>query len=74
MVAWRYVTPGYFAAMGIPMRRGRPFTQLDRGVETYSVVLSETAARLMFPARGSARQTHPARTPGPVVHRGGGGR
>jgi predicted permease len=49
MVAWRYVTPNYFAAMGIPIRRGRPFTQLDRGAETYSVVLSETTARLMFP-------------------------
>ena len=49
MVAWRYVTPNYFAAMGIPMRRGRAFTQLDRGAESYSVVLSETTARLMFP-------------------------
>jgi predicted permease len=49
MVAWRYVTPNYFAAMGIPIRRGRPFTQLDRGAENYSVVLSETTARLMFP-------------------------
>jgi predicted permease len=49
MVAWRYVTPGYFAAMGIPMRRGRPFTELDRGASAYSVVLSETLARMMFP-------------------------
>ena len=49
MVAWRYVTPGYFAAMGIPMRRGRPFTELDRGPSVYSVVLSETLARMMFP-------------------------
>ena len=49
MVAWRYVTPNYFAAMGIPIRRGRSFTQLDRGAESYSVVLSETTARLMFP-------------------------
>src|ERR1017187_6672827 len=49
MVVWRYVTPGYFAAMGIPMRRGRPFTELDRGASVYSVVLSETLARMMFP-------------------------
>ena len=49
MVAWRYVTPGYFAAMGIPMRRGRPFTELDRGASVSSVVLSETLARMMFP-------------------------
>jgi predicted permease len=49
MVAWRYVTPGYFAAMGIPMRRGRAFSELDRGAETHSVVLSESLARLLFP-------------------------
>jgi predicted permease len=49
MVVWRYVTPGYFAAMGIPMRRGRPFTELDRDASVYSVVLSETLARMMFP-------------------------
>jgi putative ABC transport system permease protein len=49
MVAWRYITPGYFAALGIPMRRGRPFTQLDRDAGANSVVLSETMARLMFP-------------------------
>ena len=49
MVAWRYVTPGYFAAMGIPLRRGRAFTDLDRGAGMYPVVLSESLARLMFP-------------------------
>jgi predicted permease len=49
MVAWRYVTPGYFVAMGIPMRRGRPFTEWDRGPSVYSVVLSDTLARMMFP-------------------------
>jgi predicted permease len=49
MVVWRYVTPGYFAAMGIPMRRGRPFTELDRSAGVYSVVLSEALSRLMFP-------------------------
>ena len=49
MVAWRYVTPGYFSALGIPMRRGRPFTEEDRAPAAYSVILSETLARMLFP-------------------------
>ena len=48
MVAWRYITPEYFAAMGIPLRRGRGFTEADRGPQVYSVVVSETLARLLF--------------------------
>jgi len=35
--------------MGIPMRRGLPFTEVDRDAGAYSVVLSESLARLMFP-------------------------
>ena len=31
MVAWRYITPGYFGALGIPVRAGRTFTEEDRG-------------------------------------------
>jgi hypothetical protein len=49
MVAWRYVTPGYFPALGIPIRRGRGFTEEDRGATAFSIVLGETLARLMFP-------------------------
>src|SRR5579885_1023925 len=49
MVAWRYVTPGYFAALGIPIRRGRGFTEADRAPGADSIVLSETLARQMFP-------------------------
>lgn len=49
MVSWRYVTPGYFAALGIPFRHGRGFTEEDRGANVYSVVLSESLARKMFP-------------------------
>ena len=70
MVAWRYVTPGYFAAMGIPMRRGRPFTELDRGASVSSVVLSETLARMMFPGEDPLGK----HIPGPVVHGGRSGR
>jgi hypothetical protein len=49
MVSWRYVTPGYFATLGIPIRHGRSFTEADRGAAVYSVVLSESLARKMFP-------------------------
>ena len=49
MVAWRYVTPGYFSALGIPVRRGRGFSSEDQGANVFSIVLSETLARLMFP-------------------------
>jgi len=50
MVAWRYVSPGYFAALGIPLRRGRAFTEADRAAQAYSVVLSESLAKLLFGA------------------------
>jgi len=48
MVAWRYVTPGYFSALGIPIVRGRPFTQQDRDPNSYTVILSESLARRLF--------------------------
>jgi predicted permease len=51
MVAWRYVTPGYFAALGIPILRGRAFTQADRDAEARSVILDESLARQLFPGQ-----------------------
>jgi putative ABC transport system permease protein len=45
----RVVTPGYFAAMGIPVARGRSFTGADRlGAEPVAI-LNETAAARLFP-------------------------
>lgn len=49
MVAWRYVTPGYFSTLGIPVLRGRGFTQHDRDPNTYTVVLSNTLSQRLFP-------------------------
>ncbi|MEO7997018.1 MAG: ABC transporter permease [Gemmatimonadaceae bacterium] len=43
----RQIDPGYFAAMGIPAKRGRLITQSDRGRNV--VVLSERAARGLWP-------------------------
>jgi predicted permease len=49
MVGWRYITPGYFAAMGIPMVRGRAFTEEERDAKEMPIVLSRELARRLFP-------------------------
>jgi putative ABC transport system permease protein len=45
---WRYVTPGYFAALGIPVKRGRDFSDLDRRPGEHHVILSESLARRLY--------------------------
>jgi predicted permease len=62
MVGWRYVTPGYFAAMGIPMVRGRAFTEQDRDAGDMPIVLSGGLAHRLFPD-GDALGRHVLRTP-----------
>ncbi|HXO19395.1 MAG TPA: ABC transporter permease [Thermoanaerobaculia bacterium] len=42
---WQVVTPGYFAAMGTPVLRGRPFTAADRSGSRRVMIASESAAR-----------------------------
>jgi predicted permease len=44
----RFVTPGYFATMGIEVLRGRAFTDQDRAGASPVAVLNETAARHLF--------------------------
>ncbi len=43
------VMPGYFAAMGIPMERGRAFDQHDREGAPLTVVINHAAAQLLYP-------------------------
>jgi putative ABC transport system permease protein len=45
---YRLVTPGYFAAMGIPVRRGREFTESDTAGQPGAVIINESFARRFF--------------------------
>ena len=45
----RYVTPGYFRAMGIPLRRGREFSPRDDSSVGRVILINETLARQYFP-------------------------
>jgi predicted permease len=48
-VAWRNITPDYFAVLGIPILRGRPFREEDRGADQNGVILNDALARRIFP-------------------------
>jgi predicted permease len=45
----RYVTPGYFRAMGIPLLRGREFTARDVATPPVNVLINQALARAYFP-------------------------
>jgi putative ABC transport system permease protein len=47
---WRAISPGFFAALGVPIIAGRDFNALDdQGNKEPVVIVSETLARRMFP-------------------------
>ncbi|MBI3472108.1 MAG: ABC transporter permease [Candidatus Solibacter usitatus] len=45
------VTPDYFRVMGIPLRKGRFFTEADAGEGRFPAIVNETAARLYWPGQ-----------------------
>ncbi|MGH9646437.1 MAG: ABC transporter permease [Bryobacteraceae bacterium] len=45
------ITPRYFDAMGIPLLEGRAFSEQDTGKSERVIILSERAARFLFPGR-----------------------
>ncbi len=45
----RFVTPGYFAAMGIPLRQGRDVRDTDTPTTLFVAVISESFARQHWP-------------------------
>ncbi len=48
LVEFRWVTPGYFRALGIPIIAGRAFTESDRAAGESPLILSATLARRLF--------------------------
>jgi putative ABC transport system permease protein len=49
MAELRYVTPGYFRAFGIPLRKGRSLTDYDNSEAMRVVLINEALARQYFP-------------------------
>ncbi len=47
--AWRAVTSGFFATLGIPLKRGRLFTERDANGSAEVVIISESMARKFWP-------------------------
>ncbi len=47
-VGWQVVMPGYFKTMGIPLLRGRDFTEEDFQRAQHSTIVNETLARTIF--------------------------
>src|SRR6185436_14660433 len=47
----RSVSPGFFAALGIPILAGRDFTEADRLGAERVVIISENIAKQMFPGQ-----------------------
>ncbi|HYW64439.1 MAG TPA: ADOP family duplicated permease, partial [Bradyrhizobium sp.] len=46
---WRVISPGFFAALGVPIIAGRDFNALDGQTKDPVVIVSETLAQRMFP-------------------------
>jgi len=53
---WRTISPGYFAALGVPILDGRDFDDLDDQNREPVAIVSETLARRMFPAGDAVGQ------------------
>jgi predicted permease len=45
---WRYVTPGYFRALGVPVRRGRAYADTDTGTSQPVIIVNEALTRRYF--------------------------
>jgi len=46
---WRLITPDYFRTLGIPLLKGRGFTDQDEAGKPWRVVISQRLAELLWP-------------------------
>jgi len=53
---WNVVTPGYFASMGIPLLRGRDFTEQDVPTGAAVAIVNETLANRLWPGSDALGQ------------------
>jgi putative ABC transport system permease protein len=56
MVAWRWATPEYFSALGIPIVAGRNFTESERGSSDHLLIVSQLLAARLFPGENPAQR------------------
>ncbi|MFZ0594718.1 MAG: ABC transporter permease [Bryobacteraceae bacterium] len=56
LVDWRYVSPGYFEALRIPILEGRAFQEDDRRRGVNMCILSRSLARRLFPIQNPIGQ------------------
>ena len=63
---YRYVTPGYFRAMGIPLRQGRLFEPADR--DRHLAIVSQSVAKKVWPGENPlGKQFHPGADQKPLT-------
>ena len=55
-VGYKFVSPEYFNVLGIDILRGRRFAQIERSTSAAVAVLSESAARELWPDRDAVGQ------------------
>lgn len=48
---WQTVTPGYFEAMGVPLKQGRLFTAADRRDAQPVIIINQAMAQKFWPGR-----------------------
>jgi putative ABC transport system permease protein len=53
---FRFVSPGYFATLGIPLVEGRDFTEADRRGAELVVVVSKSIADQLFPGQDAVNR------------------